>query len=97
MTQADQASLNAHPFARSFAVAGVLLVVLVALMFLVGGPPDTAEDFGAAVGRLLVPLSIAALVAGFVARSRDTAWAWWKYAAVVVPIGLVLSVILAVG
>lgn len=88
---------NTRAFARSFAVAGVLVVAFLLAILLLAGPPESAYGFGQVLGRILLPAVIGALVAGFAARRSRSLWGWGKYVAVVTPVALVLLLLASVG
>lgn len=88
---------NTRAFARSFAVAGVLVVAFLLAILLLLGPPESAYGFGQVLGRMLLPAVIGALVAGFTARRSRSRWGWGKYVAVVTPVALVLLLLATAG
>ncbi|WP_436492891.1 hypothetical protein [Actinokineospora sp. HUAS TT18] len=81
-------------FGRAFAVAGVTMVVLFAVLVALNGPPSDG-GFGYAVGRLLVPAVVSAGLAGALAKYTREPWPWWKFIVVVPPLMLIVMVITA--
>lgn len=96
MTGNVESRPNRHPFAYSFGVAGVTLVVLLIIGLAVLGSPSN-NGLGYTTGRLTLLLSLAAIVAALIARSSAKEWTWLRYTAVVVPIGVLLFLFSAVG
>lgn len=88
---------NRRAFARSFAVAGIIVVAWVLAIMLWLGPPQSGYGLGLVMGRMLVPAVIGALVAGFSARRSRSTWGWGKYFLVVTAVALGLLLLLAVG
>lgn len=99
--QDEEAAVDPRPnrraFLRSFAVAGALLVAGVLALITSLGSPESAEGAGRAVGRLLFPLLLGALITGFIARRSSTHWAWWKYTLVVLAVSVVLLLLSGLG
>lgn len=67
---------NQHPFARAFlAAGGWWLISVIAVVGLTQGQADLPYT----IGTLTPSPVIAAVVTGFIARSRPTKWSIWMY------------------
>lgn len=96
-SQPHPARPNVHPFRRSFAAAGGMLLIALLLVTAGLGRPDSAESFGRIVGRLALPAIVAALVTGLIARRSRKPWSWWKYVMIVLLVSLAILILAAVG
>jgi hypothetical protein len=71
------------------------LVLIVAALFALLGPPGTPDGAGEAVGRVVAHTGIAALLCWLIARRKLPPWGWGRfvlaYAAMVVMLGVVAS------
>ena len=88
---------NVHPFARSFAVAGALILVHFISLLALAGPPASAFGVGHFLGRDMGIAVIAALVIGFAARRSRTAWGWGRYVLFVFLVAVGVSVLDVLG
>ena len=92
-----EARANGHPFGRSLAAAGVVVLVVLGVLVAALGPPDSAEDFGSVVGYLSLPALVAALIIGWAARRSSKHWRWWRYFATVTPLIILLPALAGLG
>lgn len=88
---------NRHPFAMSFAMAGLLYAVAVVALFTFLGDPASSEGASEALGRLLVPPVVAGVAIGLAARRSSRRWRWWKYFALVFVVTVAVQVLSALG
>jgi peptidoglycan/LPS O-acetylase OafA/YrhL len=88
---------NPHPFRRSFAVAAILFILLYGAVCVFFGVPASPEAAGRATGALFFPLLVGAVLTGWGARRSRSHWRWWRYAAYILIIFVITSIVLAAG
>ena len=82
---------NPHPWAESFAVAGIAWGVALIALFAFVGPPASPRGAGYAAGRALAPFLIGAVITALIARSSRKVWRWWRYVLFVFMFAVVVS------
>jgi hypothetical protein len=93
----QEARVNGHPFGRSFAAAGVVVVLVLGVLVVTLGPPDSAEGFGRVVGSLSLSALLAAPLIGWIARRSSKPWRWWRYFGALTPVMVLLAVLSGLG
>ncbi|HKE46489.1 MAG TPA: hypothetical protein VKB52_00370 [Rhodanobacteraceae bacterium] len=73
------------------------LTLIVAALFVFLGVPETPDGAGEAIGRVIAQTGIASLATWLIARKKDPAWSWGRFAAVYVAMLVVIGIVASIG
>ena len=75
----------------------IALALIVATLFVLLGVPATPDGAGEAIGRAIAHTGVASLATWLIARKKDPAWSWGRFATVYVAMLVVIGIIASIG